>query len=153
VDTKIGTIHVAPVFYIEAFTTRCYTLGFRLAKRQKGKKLKIHHQQTQTVTQDMTDINDPTRANRSGAVSVSLTGLNLALALGLLSPEQFAHVSVEFGKCSVSLWMEYDDNLLLDMLLYFLTYKDFHQFEIKMAREDFSSWEKLFRFSLYKIKE
>jgi hypothetical protein len=142
----------APVFYIEAFTTHCYTLGFRLAKRQKGKKLKIRHQQTKTAMQDMTDINDPTRANRSGAVSVSLTGLNLALALGLLSPEQFTHVSVEFGKCSVSLWMEYDDNFAARYATIFSQYKDFHHFEIKSGDGDFSSWEKLFDL-LYKIKE
>lgn len=145
-ECELWNYPVAPVFYIEAFTTHFYTLGFRLAKRGKGKKLKIRQQQKQNVMQDMTDINDPTRANRSGAVSVSLTGLNLALALGLLSPEQFAHVSVEFGKCSVSLWLEYDDNYAARYATIFSTYKDLYQLEMKHGEGNFSSWEKLFDF-------
>lgn len=139
----------APGLYIEAFTTSCYTLGFRLKKSKLNKKLRSAHHAN--VLADQADLNLLTRANRSGAVSVPLTGLNLAFSLGLVSLEQLAQLSVEFGKCSVSLWMEYDDDFAARYVTIFSLYKDFHQFEIKSG-EDFSSWEKLFDL-LYKIKE
>ena len=145
----------APTLYIEAFTTSSYKLGFRLNKIKVRQKLKRDLATAATSTE--TKASAPTfdlltRANRSSAVSAHCTGLNLAYSLGLVTLEQLSRLAIEFGKCSVSIWMEYDDNFVARYVTVFSAHKDFHQFEIKSREGDFSSWKKLFDL-LYKIKD
>ena len=138
-----------PTLYIEAFTTSHYTLGFRLRKKKPRMKIK----RDPTFETPAENVNLVTSANRSGAVSVQNTGLNLALVLGLIRLDQFEHLSIEFGKCSASVWMEYDNEFVARYITICSSNKDdatIHQFEIKT--NNFSSWEKAFDL-LFKIKE
>ena len=129
----------APKKTIGVFTTNNFSIGFMnlLPPKKRGQKC-----------QEKVEIHPPVsrpqmfheqQANRSSAVSVKLTGLNLAFSLGCISKDQFLYLSTELGKCYLAMWMEYDDKF---SVRYVSVYgeKMLLQTEIK----DDSSWKKVF---------
>ena len=127
---------------IDVFTTKDYSLGFRYHSFPgvKEQKASISEQVVVSTTPN------ETQANRSSAVSVKLTGLNLAYNLGLLSITDMQYLSKELGKCTASIWLEYDDKLTARYVTVNALGK-FLQVEIKNEE----SWQKVFHY-IDKIK-
>jgi len=121
---------------IDVFTTKNYSLGFRCHSfsHVKERKTLISEHVVSTAPNE-------SQANRSSAVSVKLTGLNLAYSLGFLSITELQSLSKELGKCTVSIWMEYDDKLMAR----YVTVNAFGKFlQVQIKNED--SWKKVFNY-------
>ena len=97
----------APEKTVGVFTKKNGSIGFTvlLTKKHGKKKCPLFSETRSTDRQ----IDCERQANRSSAVSVKLTGLNLALSLGCLSDQQFSYLSSELGKCYLGMWMEFDE--------------------------------------------
>jgi hypothetical protein len=136
--------------FLEAFTTHQYQLGFRVAKVHKVRKTKTNVGQQNVAPlpfEQQKEIEPNIRqANRSSAVSVKLTGLNLAFNLGLLLLHQVQELSVELGRCAASIWMEYDE---LYNARYVTVSALNHFYQTELATKE--SWAKLFDY-IYRIK-
>ena len=146
--------------FLEAFTTHTCQLGFRVAKLKLTKKSTMTQRIEQVVVESSSSSSaerepDVKQANKSSAVSVKVAGLNLALMLGILSLEETKHLSVELGKCAVSVWMEYDD-LFNARYVTVSALNHFFQTELvddaaSASASSISSWTKVFDF-IYKVK-
>ena len=132
--------------FVEAFTTTKYKLGFRLAKLAKNKKVNLNENDDVDFALE-TALENQNTANRSSAVHVRLTGLNLARSLRCMSTDQFKHVSLEIGKCTACVWMEFDKAYAARYVT-IVALNHFVQIEMKNG----SSWQKLFDV-LFKIKD
>jgi len=109
---------------IEVFTRSDYTLGFRKSlfwekmqaqiEKQKSiseakrQALMLSHQQQQHHIEEVE--NNMYQRNHASAVSVKLSGLNLAYHhLALLTLEEFQKISLQLAECAVAVWFELDD--------------------------------------------
>ena len=129
----------APKKSIAVFTNRNGSLGFSMMLLSKRRGRKGSSKQTGKVTTVEHQIDSERQANRSSAVSVQLTGLNLALNLGCISNEQFCYLSTELGKCYLGMWMEFDDKFFVRFVSIYGS-KMLLQTEIR----DEQCWEKVF---------
>ena len=144
--------------FLEAFTTHHYKLGFRCAKNKRTRNVKATlPQKSKQQPQPQPPPPPPQpeqlnlepsikQANRSSAVSVKLSGLNLAFNLGILLLDQLKQLSCELGKSAVSIWMEYDE---LFNARYVTVSALNHLYQTEIVNQQ--SWENVFNF-IYKIK-
>ena len=124
--------------WIAAYTTKNYQIAFRPLdmRPSRGRKRKeMSHEESLSSPQ----LANPKQANRSSAISIKLTGLNLAYSLGCISSENLHRLSSQMGQCCVSLWMELDDKCNARYVTLFAN-KILLQTEIKNE----SSWSKVF---------
>ena len=129
-----------PKITVGVFTKNQGEIGFTIllpSKRRGQKKRPISLENASNLDRQ---IDSERQANRSSAVSVKLTGLNLALNLGCISNESFCYFSAELGKCYLGMWMEFDDKFQVRFVSIFGE-KMLLQTEIKSEK----CWEKVFQ--------
>lgn len=121
---------------VDVFTTSSLKLGFRINTQKTQTKPLFSNLQTN----DEIILSDSvTQANRSSAVSVKLTGLNLAFNLACCSESELKVFSLELGKCAVFMWMEYDNQFNARYVTLY-SRNQFFQIEIKNTND----WKKVF---------
>lgn len=125
--------------WIVAFTTKSYGIGFRQLEKRPGKGRKIKEPSTSEPAMYQPPVSNETQANRSSAISVKLTGLNLAHALGCITDQTFEHLSAEMSQCCLSLWLELDDKC---NARYVTVYSNAILLQTEIKNE--SSWSKVF---------
>ena len=123
---------------VGVFTNENYNLCFTtlLASKRRGKPRKDTNEKVTSVEHH---IDSDRQANKSSAVSVKLTGLNLALCLGCISQEQFSYISAQLGKCYLAMWMEFDDAF---QVRFVNIYREKMLLQIEIKNEH--CWEKVF---------
>jgi len=100
---------VAPKKTIAVFTNRHYLLSFGIQLPVKKRGPKSRRSEEKNVPVHQAQFFSERQPNRSSAVVVKLTGLNLAFSLGLISDQQMLYASKELWKFFIAIWMEFDD--------------------------------------------
>ena len=94
---------------VAVFTNRHYLLSFGMPLPTKKRGPKSTRSEEKNVPNHQTEFFSERQPNRSSAISVKLTALNLAFTLGLISDEQLLYASKELWKFNLAMWMEFDD--------------------------------------------
>ena len=124
---------------IDVFTKKDFSIGFRETKLPKKSKRKLPVKYDENlVPQPVPSVR---QINRTAAVSVRCSGLNLALNLGCLTLEELKILSQKLSLTAASLWVEVDTENKARYITY-LDYQKCIQVEIK----NLDSWKKLFDF-------
>jgi len=92
---------------INVFTLNTYSIGFasKLERKHSGGK----HKKIEIIDGVKLKTHSEKDANRSSAVSVKLSGLNLAYSLGCISKDDFVSISNALAKLFITIWFEFDD--------------------------------------------
>ena len=104
-----------------SFTKKDYSIGFRkervvLKSKKKKPEIKIEEIIQQLVP-------DVRQVNRTSAVSVRCSGLNLALNLGCVTIEELKKMSIRLASTAGSLWIEVDN----ENKARYITYSDYQK--------------------------
>ena len=128
---------VAPKKTVAVFTNRHFLLSFGMpvTMPRRGRKLKPEVEHV-----FVPEIFSNRQLNRSSAISVSLSGLNLALNLGVISENHFLLLSKELSKFYASIWMEFDDQFNVRYVSLYSNKQMLIQTEIKNE----TSWKIVF---------
>ena len=120
---------------VHIFTTNNYTLGFQKSKNNTQAKL------NSVQISDLKNVTIPVenKANKSCAVSVKLSFLNLAFSLACCTSEELKEWSLKLSRCAVFLWMEYDETFKSRFLTIY-SRSQFFQVEINQD----SDWQVVF---------
>ena len=136
-------------FRLQAYTLCNYTLGFQLYKGSKPikpKKCVLENIYNREHPPQVVPPN-PYESNRSAAVQVKLSGLNQALRLGVITKEEFKHLSKRLSLLAGSLWIDYDCQEHARHLT-FVDYETKQCWELSCqdTREEEKVWNDMFEF-------
>lgn len=97
-----------PLLNLEAFTKPDLSIGYRRLKPSKS--LKKHHDNPFVKEMEARQIDpDPTAKNRKSAVQVTLSGLNLAVALGMCTHQERIDYGKALSQCVGTMWITFDE--------------------------------------------
>lgn len=135
IDTDVGFEKII----IDVFTKKDFSIGFRETNPPKQTKRKNPEIKKEDIIPQ--PIPSVRQINRTAAVSVRCSGLNLALNLGCLTLEELKILSQKLSLTAASLWVEVD----IDNKARYITYLDYQK-SMQLEIKNLDSWKKLFDF-------